>query len=110
MEIADRIRHYRKQLSLSQTQLAEISGVNIKSLSRYENGSSVPPADALKKLADAMRVSADALLDDQIEAIKDKDLYKLFLVIQNMEGEDKNTVVNFLNMAARDFKAKQAYS
>jgi transcriptional regulator with XRE-family HTH domain len=30
------------------------SEVNLKSLSRYELGSSVPPADALKAIADAL--------------------------------------------------------
>tara|TARA_B110000858_G_C17752355_1_gene450330 strand:+ start:1144 stop:1365 length:222 start_codon:yes stop_codon:yes gene_type:complete len=33
------------------------SEVNLKSLSRYELGSSVPPADALKAIADALGVS-----------------------------------------------------
>ena len=72
MTIAERIRLIRQQRKLSQTELAEKSNVNIKSLSRYELGSSVPPADVLKNLADALDVSADALLCDDVAAIKDK--------------------------------------
>lgn len=109
MTISDRIRHYRKVLNLSQTDLAEKAGVNIKSLSRYENGASIPPADVLKKIADALGVSADALLGDTID-IKDKELFNKFVIIQDMNGEAKSMIMNFIDMAVRDFKAKQAYS
>jgi transcriptional regulator with XRE-family HTH domain len=49
---------------------------NNKSLSRYELGTSIPPAYALKSIADALEVSADALLSDNITSIKDKELFK----------------------------------
>ena len=110
MTIADRIRHYRKQKDLSQSDLANLSDVNLKSLSRYENNTSVPPADILKKLADALQISADALLDDNNLSIQDKSLFDKFLTIQQMEGEDKKMILSFLDMSIRDFKAKQAYS
>ncbi|MTI23641.1 helix-turn-helix domain-containing protein [Fulvivirga kasyanovii] len=35
---------------------------SLKSLSRYELGTSIPPANALKEIANALGVSADALL------------------------------------------------
>ncbi|WP_294230012.1 helix-turn-helix transcriptional regulator [uncultured Chryseobacterium sp.] len=78
MTIAERIRLYRQQKGLSQTELAEKSQVNNKSLSSYELGSSIPPADALKNIADALGVSSDALLNDETVSIKDKELLKKF--------------------------------
>ncbi|GEN78266.1 hypothetical protein CHA01nite_40060 [Chryseobacterium hagamense] len=65
--------------------------MNNKSLSRYEPGSSIPPADALKNIADALGVSSDALLNDDTVSIKDKELLKKFQAIQNMSEEDKSS-------------------
>ena len=110
MTIAERIRLTRQQKNVSQKELAELSNVNLKSLSRYELGTSVPPADSLKKIADALGVSADHLLGDEGAQIRDKELLKQFEVVQEMNGEARKVVQAFLDMAIRDFKAKQAYA
>jgi transcriptional regulator with XRE-family HTH domain len=110
MTISERIRLTRQQKDMSQKALAEIAGVNLKSLSRYELGTSIPPADVIKKLADALKVSTDTLLSDEKINIQDKDLLRKFEVIQNMKGETKKTVINLIDLAIRDFKAKQAYA
>lgn len=110
MTIAERIRLYRQQKGYSQSELAELSEVNNKSLSRYELGTSIPPADALKAIADALGISADALLSDDKVSIKDKELLKRFEVIQEMTGDDKNMVLKFLDLTIRDYKAKKAYA
>jgi len=49
------------------------------------------------------------LSDDQV-SIKDKELLKKFEAIQNIEGNTKNMIIEFLDLAIRDAKAKQAYS
>jgi transcriptional regulator with XRE-family HTH domain len=110
MTISERIRLTRQQKEMSQKTLAEIADVNLKSLSRYELGTSIPPADIIKKLADAMQVSTDTLLSDEKINIQDKELLRKFEVIQNMQGEIKTTVINLIDLAIRDFKAKQAYA
>jgi transcriptional regulator with XRE-family HTH domain len=109
MTIAERIRLYRQQKGFSQAELAEKSSVNNKSLSRYELGSSVPPADALKNIANALGVSADTLLSDDVTTIKDVDLFKKFEIIQDMNEDDKSIVLRFLDLTIRDYKTKQAY-
>ena len=96
---------------LSQGELSKISGVNLKSLSRYELGTTVPPADVLKSIADALGVSTDYLVSENGQVqIKDRELFKKFELIQEMEGETKTMIMNFLDLAIRDFKAKQAYA
>jgi len=110
MTISERIRLTRQQKDLSQKALAEIADVNLKSLSRYELGTSVPPADVIKKLADALQVSTDTLLSDEKINIQDKELLRKFEVIQDMKGETKRTVINLIDLAIRDFKARQAYA
>lgn len=109
MTISERIRLTRQQKKLSQVELAEKSGVNLKSLSRYELGTSIPPADVLKALADALDVSADALLTDNMTTVKDIELLRKFEVIQELSGESRTVVNSFLDMVIRDFKTKQAY-
>lgn len=109
MTIAERIRLYRQQKGFSQAELAEKASVNNKSLSRYELGSSIPPADALKNIADALGVSADTLLSDDVSTIKDVELFKKFELIQDMNEEDKSMVLRFLDLTIRDYKTKQAY-
>ena len=90
MTIAERIRLYRQQKGFSQAELADKAQVNNKSLSRYELGSSIPPADVLKNIADALGVSTDALLNDETVTIKDKELMQKFEVIR----------INYLNFIA----------
>ncbi len=110
MTIAERIRLIRQQKKLSQKELGELADVNFKSLSRYELGTSIPPADVIKKLADVLKVSTDTLLSDDKVEIHDKELLKKFEVIQDMTGETKKTVINLIDLLIRDFKAKQAYA
>lgn len=110
MTIAERIRLTRQKCKLSQTELAEKADVNLKSLSRYELGSSIPPSDILKRIADALAVTADVLLSDDHVLIRDKELLKKFEAIQEMDGDTKKMIINFIDLAIRDFKTKQAYS
>lgn len=111
MTISEKIRLTRQQKKISQGELSKISGVNLKSLSRYELGTTVPPADVLKSIADALEVSTDYLVSDNGQVrIKDKELFKKFEMIQEMEGETKNMIMNFLDLAIRDFNAKKAYA
>ena len=111
MTIAERIRFTRQQQKLSQAELAAQAGISSKSLSRYELGTSIPPADNLMDIANALGVSADYLLNAEEVQVKDKDLFKKFEVIQSMEDtETKNMILKFLDLAIRDFNARKAYS
>ena len=110
MTIAERIRLTRQQKGLSQKELAEKSEVNLKSLSRYELGSSVPPSDALKAIADALGVSADHLLSDKQVAIRDKELLEKFEAVQQINGDERKVIDRFLDMAIRDFKTRKNYA
>jgi transcriptional regulator with XRE-family HTH domain len=108
--IAERIKIIRQQKNISQSELAKAADINVKSLSRYEVGTSIPPANALKAISDALGVTADVLLSDDNTQIKDKELFKKFEVIQDMNGETKKMIINFLDLAIRDYKTKQTYT
>ena len=94
MTNSERIRLIRQQKNISQNELAKAAGINVKSLSRYKLGTSVPPANALKAIADTLGVSADALLSYDTVQIKDKELFKKFEAIQDMAEIQR---IGFLN-------------
>lgn len=60
--IGDRILGLRKELNLSQKELAENVGITEASLSRYENNLREPRAEIIIRLADALNCSTDYLL------------------------------------------------
>lgn len=60
---ADNLRRLRKDMKLTQEQLAEKLGYTEKAISKWEQGSSIPPAETLLVLADAFNVSLDDLFN-----------------------------------------------
>ena len=66
--------------------------------------------DALKLLADALQVSADALLTDDMATVKDTELLRKFEIIQDLTGETRSLVNTFLDMVIRDFTTKKVYA
>lgn len=60
--LAENIRAFRRQRSLTQAQLAEALGVTVGAVYKWENGLSQPELDMLVALADFFDASVDALL------------------------------------------------
>ena len=58
----ENIRNYRKQMLLTQEQLAEAMGVSVATVSKWENGSVSPDVAMLAELADFFQISVDVLL------------------------------------------------
>lgn len=57
-----RIKERRERLKLTQSDLGNLIGREWKTISRYENGEGMPPADILYELALALGVSMDWLV------------------------------------------------
>ena len=49
-------------------------------------------------------------MSDNSVQIKERELLKKFEAIQDMGGDTKNMIVKFIDLAIRDYKAKQAYA
>ena len=110
MTISERIRLTRQQKDITQAELAKRANINLKTLSRYELGSSIPPANALQAIAETLGVTADYLLNDKNVEIKDRELFKKFEIIQDIDNESKTIINKFLDLIIRDYKTKQAYA
>jgi transcriptional regulator with XRE-family HTH domain len=64
-----RVLEYRTQKGITQTQLANRVGVNQSAISQYETGSTKPSLLTLIKIAKALDVTADALLEDEAKIL-----------------------------------------
>ena len=61
--IAERIKEFRLRKGHSQEQLAALSGLNLRTIQRIEKGETVPRGDSLQRLALALQVTPDDLID-----------------------------------------------
>lgn len=63
-KLGKKIKVARVELDLNQSELAEKIGAKQKSISRYENGLSMPSIETLVKIAKVLRKSASYFLDE----------------------------------------------
>lgn len=66
-EFGAKVKEARDILGISQGALAEAVGVTQRSITAYETGKTRPRGGTARKLARALQVSVDYLLDDEIE-------------------------------------------
>ncbi|HWQ88383.1 MAG TPA: helix-turn-helix transcriptional regulator [Desulfitobacteriaceae bacterium] len=77
-KFADKVKEAREMLDLSQSALGAKIGVSQRSITAYETGAAKPRGGTARKLARALNVSLDYLLDDDIDDPKsgiEKDPY-----------------------------------
>lgn len=61
--IAGNIKKYRDKLGVSQDKLSKMAGVTLHTIAKIETGSTLDPRiKTLRKIADALRVSVDDLI------------------------------------------------
>lgn len=72
-EIGSRIRKRRKQLGISQKELAEKIGVSNGRVSNWEQGLNRPDADLLAVICEALDVSPSSLLGVHLMGMEDLD-------------------------------------
>lgn len=61
--LAKRVKELRKRKGLSQEELTENSGLSLRTIQRIENGETDPTGETLRRIADALKVNPDELID-----------------------------------------------
>ena len=91
MSFGSKLREYREAKGYTQEQLAQMIGVAKTTITGYERGNRSPDVSKIKKLAAALGVTGDDLLDTGIEAIE-KPQYssEAMRFAQNYERLDKH--------------------
>lgn len=72
-KLGKRVQEIRKMRDLTQSQLAEMVGLEVMTISRLESGTHYPKQDNLSKIANALKVDVRELFDFRHIAAK-KDL------------------------------------
>lgn len=101
MTFGEKLTKIRKEKGWSQTDLAEHIGVHTGHISRIENDKALPSIEILKKIKMATGISADYLLDDDVDEmtpveIKDKSLAEKLMLIDQLSDKDKSTITNVI--------------
>ena len=99
---SERLRALRKQKNLSQTRLGKLASLHYTHIGRFERGISRPSGDSLKRLADALDISSDYLLEGSTEdaakaRFEDRELLRQFQEAEHLPEEDKTVVKKLLD-------------
>ena len=98
-QIGKFIASLRKEKNMTQEELAEILGVNVKSVSRWENGKTMPDLSLLPLLAKELNVEVSELLNGRRmtkeELIKLKDTIEQLIEYSQNEIIDKSKIWQF---------------
>jgi transcriptional regulator with XRE-family HTH domain len=97
MEFPERLTALRKARGLTQQALADLIFVTVLQIHRYENGSSQPTLDVIRRLAVALGVSADGLVFDEQERGPSDDLRYQFETVARMSEDEQDVVRKVLD-------------
>jgi transcriptional regulator with XRE-family HTH domain len=97
-----RLTTAREAKNLTKQKLGEVVGVHHSQIGRYEKGEASPAAEVLKKMANALNVSTDYLMngttaDLAAENINDKTLINQFNRIAELTEENKTVVSKLID-------------
>jgi len=100
-DFGDRLKELRTRKNLSQKKLGEMIGVHFSHIGRYERGVCRPTSDFLKRLAEALGVTADYLIEGSTDTvarskIEDRELLQQFQEVEKFPNEDKILVKKFI--------------
>lgn len=107
MAFSEHLVEIRKQRGMTQQTLADEAGVHVTQLRRYEAGTAQPTADVLRRLAVALRSSADALLFDEDERGPDDDLRLQFEAASRLDPAGKEIVKEVVESIIMKHDAKR---
>ena len=66
-EFGAQLRNHRKRIGLTQEEVAERIGVSPQAISKWEAGDCLPDCVNLKAISDVYHLSADVLLETEID-------------------------------------------
>lgn len=113
-KLGNRITDLRKAKNMSQSTLAKKVGLSYAQIGRYETKGVQPPAEVLKKMADALDTTVDFIIngatDEKAKAsLKDAELIRYFKDVEALPATEKSVLMKVIGAYVRDYNAKQAY-
>lgn len=101
-QLPERLLEARKKKGISQQDLAKLAKVHFTNVGKYERGEATPAADILNRIAKALDVTTDFLMngtmqDKSAEAISDEELLSQFRKVEKLPADKKKLVKEFLD-------------
>ena len=109
MTFGEHITTLRKRKGISQADLGKSVGTSGDIIGKYERDEVKPSIEVAAKIADALEVSLDFLVGKTSVEL-DSTTLKRMQDIAKLPDENKNFVLNLIDMALRDFKVKKAHA
>lgn len=101
-QLSDRLLEARKKKGISQQDLGKAAKVHFSNIGKYERGEATPAADILNRIAKALDVTTDFLMNGTMhnkaeEAISDEELLIQFRKVEKLPEDKKKLVKEFLD-------------
>ena len=102
----------RKDLGLSQTELAKKINTSVSVISRYERDEMAPSIDTAKKLADILGSTVGYLLGENDEAniFKEPEILNRFKALKEFSSDEKEKVFFTLDAMIHEVKNRKQYA
>lgn len=100
MKFNEKIKALRKNMNLSQQDLAAKLHIHVTHLSKMENGHLTPSIDIVQRMMKVFAVSADQLLNDNqnsVVEIQNHELNEQLALISQLDEDEKNALVKIIN-------------
>ena len=110
MPFSDRLSILRKQRGLTQESLAGIIEITKTQVYRYENGSSQPTLEVIKKIAIALSVTTDELVFEVDERKPDDSLALLMEGVSRLNADEKHVIREMIEGMLVKHQTKQMVS
>ena len=92
--IGARIKAARERVHLTQEKLAEIVDISPTHMSVIERGVKTPKLDTFVRIANALGVSADSLLQDGVDHANESIMAELSIRIGRLPQKEQNRILN----------------
>lgn len=110
LNIGERLIQLRKQLNLSQDDLAKKIGVSRTIIGNYERNTNTPSIEVLVKIAKTFNVTIDYLIGEGELSSYDKEVMKRIEDIDKLDKSTKEHLFFLVDNIIQNFKTKQAFA
>lgn len=110
LNIGERITQLRKQLNLSQDELAKKAEVSRTIIGNYERNANTPSIEVLAKLAKVFNVTVDFLIGEGELSSFDKDVLKRLEDIEKLDSDTKQHLFFLIDNVIQNFKTQKAFA
>ena len=103
-KIGQNIRRYRKSMGLTQEQLAEMINISVPHMSHIETGITKLSLPVLVDISDALKVSTDDLLSDNVVLSRERRYEEIRSILEQCDDRELKILTEILGSAKNALK------